>query len=221
VVRSADAIPVPASAAEPAFMLKAEAAIRPPRPGVVLCHPHPAFGGRMDTPLILALADGCERAGLSWVRFNFRGLEGSGGRPTGGLLEHEDVSAVMSWMRDRGVGRLSLCSYSFGALMSAKALSLGEVASAHVMIGLPTTIIGHDPERVAVIERALDRALPSLIISGDHDQFCELPRVHAWVASRSQARLEVLKGEGHFFGLETTERLVGLAVGFIEAAGSP
>jgi alpha/beta superfamily hydrolase len=124
-------------------------------------------------------------------------------------------------MRGQGVTRLAVCSYSFGALMSAKALALGEDAAAHVMIGLPTTIIGQDRERVAVIERALDRDLPSLIISGDRDQFCELDRVREWVAGSARARLEVLPGEGHFFGPAAYARVVGLVVEFVRAAGSP
>jgi alpha/beta superfamily hydrolase len=221
VVRAEYVIPVPTTQDSPAFALQAEAAIRPERTGVVLCHPHPAFGGRMDTPLISALADGLERDERSWARFNFRGLGRSGGCPTGGRLEHEDVRAVLAWMRGCGVGRLAVCSYSFGALMSAKALALGEEAAAHVMIGLPTTIIGHDRERVAVIESALHRDIPSLIISGDRDQFCELDRVREWVAGCARARLEVLPGEGHFFGPVATERLVGLVVDFVNARGSP
>jgi alpha/beta superfamily hydrolase len=60
----------------------------------VVCHPHPAFGGRMDNPLVVALAEACAAAGFSTVRFNFRGLDGSEGTPTGGLAEHEDVAAA-------------------------------------------------------------------------------------------------------------------------------
>ena len=32
------------------------------RAAAVVCHPHPAFGGRMDTPLVVALADALRRA---------------------------------------------------------------------------------------------------------------------------------------------------------------
>src|SRR5207302_6647868 len=73
-------------------------------PAAIVCHPHPAFGGRMDNPLILALAGGLRAAGLSTVRFNFRGLGASGGAPTGGLEEHRAVAAAVEWTRARSGG---------------------------------------------------------------------------------------------------------------------
>ena len=50
---------------------------------VVICHPHPAFGGRMDTPLVSALAQGFADAGTCALRFHYRGIEGSTGVATG------------------------------------------------------------------------------------------------------------------------------------------
>ncbi|HEX8950222.1 MAG TPA: alpha/beta hydrolase, partial [Polyangia bacterium] len=57
------------------FTLEAEAHVVAGAPAAVVCHPHPAFGGRMDNPLVVALADACAAAGFSTVRFNFRGLD--------------------------------------------------------------------------------------------------------------------------------------------------
>src|SRR5262249_12128586 len=91
----------------------------------VLCHPHPPFGGRMDTPLLLALDDALHRAGWSTVRFNFRGLDGSEGIPTGGQEEHRDVQAVVGWARACGARGVALVGYSFGALMAARAIADG------------------------------------------------------------------------------------------------
>ncbi|MGZ3405418.1 MAG: hypothetical protein ACXVAN_03175, partial [Polyangia bacterium] len=70
------------------FTLEGEARLVDGAPAAVVCHPHPAFGGRMDNPLVVALADACAAAGFSTVRFNFRGLDGSEGTPTGGVQEH-------------------------------------------------------------------------------------------------------------------------------------
>jgi alpha/beta superfamily hydrolase len=182
-----------------AFSLEGEAALLPGAPAAVVCHPHPAFGGRMDVPLVVSLAEALHAAGWSTVRFNFRGLDGSEGSPTGGVLEHEDVAAVAAWARAQGAPRVALVGYSFGALMAARALALGCEAMALAAVGFPTTILGHDPERVALMERALDRRVPWLFVNGDHDQFCELERVQAWVETRPWARLELFVGRGHFF----------------------
>src|ERR1700760_3100739 len=107
------------------FTLAAEVEWRAGAPLAVVCHPHPAFGGRMDTPLVLDLADALAAAGWATLRFNFRGLEGSGGKPTGGQAEHEDVAAAVAWARAAGAPRVALVGYSFGALMAARAVADG------------------------------------------------------------------------------------------------
>ncbi len=180
------------------FTLEGEAALHDGAAGVVVCHPHPAFGGRMDNPLVIALADACHAAGLSTVRFNFRGLDGSGGTPTGGLREHEDVAAAVAWMREQGAGRVALVGYSFGALMATRALADGADVAALAAVAFPTTILGYDADRVTVVERALDRRVPWLFVGGDADQFCESERLQAWADGRAWARNEVLPGRGHF-----------------------
>ena len=188
------------------FTLEGEAQLRDGAPAAVVCHPHPAFGGRMDNPLVVALADACAAAGFSALRFNFRGLDGSEGTPTGGLAEHEDVAAAIAWARAQGAPRVALVGYSFGALMAARAIADGAGVAACAAVGFPTTILGHAPDRVAVVERALDRRVPWLFVDGDADQFCEVGRLQAWVDGRSWARHEVLPGRGHFFaGLDEAD----------------
>ena len=62
--------------------LEAEFAPRPaPRAAaaVVLCHPHPQYGGTMRSIVISALFDALPATGYACLRFNFRGVEGSGG----------------------------------------------------------------------------------------------------------------------------------------------
>ena len=181
------------------FTLAAEVEWRAGAPMAVVCHPHPAFGGRMDTPLVLDLADALAAAGWSTLRFNFRGLDGSGGSPTGGLAEPEDVAAVVEWARANGAAEVALVGYSFGALMAARAIAGGTSVTSLAAVGFPTTILGEDAARVAELERALDRRMPWLFVSGDADQFSEVDRLRGWVAARPWARLDELPGRGHFF----------------------
>jgi alpha/beta superfamily hydrolase len=197
------------------FALEAEAQLLPGAPGAVVCHPHPAFGGRMDTPLVLDLAEALGAAGLSTVRFNFRGLDGSGGTATGGLREHEDVIAVATWLRAAGAPRVALVGYSFGSLMAARALAEGCDAFAFVAVGLPTTIIGEDRERVGHVEAALARGVPSLFIAGDEDQFCEIERIAGWIAGSAWARQEIMRGYGHFFADEQSRQVCTRVAEFV------
>jgi uncharacterized protein len=177
--------------------LEAEATLQPGAPGVVVCHPHPAFGGRMDTPLVVALYDAFAARGLSTLRFNFRGLERSTGKPTGGLLEWEDVRAAADWLRAQGSPQIALVGYSFGALMAIKAIAEGDPARSFAAVGFPTTIIGDNADRLADVERALAKGIASLFVQGDRDQFCELSRVREWATPTVE--IQTLSGAGHFF----------------------
>jgi alpha/beta superfamily hydrolase len=196
------------------FTLAAEAEWRPGAAAAVICHPHPAFGGRMDTPLVLDLADALAAAGWSTLRFNFRGLDGSGGSPTGGLAEHEDVVAAVAWARANGAAQVALVGYSFGALMAARAIAAGTSVASLAAVGFPTTILGEDVERTGDLVRALDRRLPWLFVNGDADQFCEVERLRGWVAERPWARLEILPGRGHFFAGADADEVCRRVVAF-------
>ena len=199
------------------FFLEAEAALVPGAPGVVVCHPHPAFGGRMDTPLVVALAGALTAAGLSTVRFNFRGLGRSGGQPTGGLSEHHDVRAAAAWLRERGATSVALCGYSFGALMAMKAVAQGEPAAALAAVGFPTTIIGDNADRLADVDRAIASGIPWLFLQGDRDVFCELARVRAW-SGAPNVELQILEGAGHFFAGGAEDDVVARVAAFLSRA---
>ena len=184
----------------------------PSAPGVVVCHPHPAFGGTLDAPLIVALAEALTAAGMRVLRFNFRGIGTSGGIPEGGLVEDRDVRAACAFLRARNPSDpsrppsittaspppdIALAGYSFGALMAAKAIALGERPRRFAAIGFPTRIIGSDPTRIAHVETAL-RATPTLVIGGDRDQFCEVDRLREWTAAIPQTELHLIPGADHF-----------------------
>ena len=47
---------------------------------VVLCHPHPLYGGSMLTPVIMTAEQAFQEAGYTTLAFNFRGSEGARGR---------------------------------------------------------------------------------------------------------------------------------------------
>ena len=68
----------------------------PVGPVVVLCHPHPLYGGSMDVPLLRTVAAHLAQAGCPVLRFNFRGVGASTGSWSGGEAEVEDVGAAVA-----------------------------------------------------------------------------------------------------------------------------
>ena len=49
------------------------------RRAVVITHPHPLYGGDMNNPVVMTIAEVYRQAGYAVLRFNFRGVGRSGG----------------------------------------------------------------------------------------------------------------------------------------------
>jgi alpha/beta superfamily hydrolase len=64
---------------------------------VLLCHPHPLYGGTMHSAVVVALGKVLAEAGegLATVRFNYRGVGKSGGAYAEGLGETKDARAAL------------------------------------------------------------------------------------------------------------------------------
>ena len=54
---------------------------------VVVCHPHPLYGGNMGNNVVEAVCRTVGSKGLAWLKFNFRGVGRSGGNFAGGVGE--------------------------------------------------------------------------------------------------------------------------------------
>ena len=86
--------------------------------GVILCHPHPQYGGDMDNPVITTAAEAASQEGFSTLRFNFRGVGESGGSYGDGEGERKDVEAAITYLYSRQKDSnlpLIVLGYSFGA----------------------------------------------------------------------------------------------------------
>ena len=89
-----------------------------PFPSVVVCHPHPLYGGTMDDFVVMAVCEALLRESIAAFRFNFRGVGGSDGLHGKGVGEQEDVRAAVSFLSSRqeiDAKRIGLAGYSFGA----------------------------------------------------------------------------------------------------------
>ncbi len=92
---------------------------------VVICHPHPLYGGSMWNNVVDALEMGFFQAGFSTLKFNFRGVGASTGRYDEGAGEMRDAAAACRHLQEHTGGgeRFVLAGYSFGAWVCARAVS--------------------------------------------------------------------------------------------------
>ena len=89
-----------------------------PYPAVIVCHPHPLYGGSMDNNVVYSICKTLTQSSLVSFKFNFRGVGGSQGEFSHGTGEQEDVKAAISFIStvkevdSEGIG---LAGYSAGA----------------------------------------------------------------------------------------------------------
>ncbi len=184
-------------------------------PGVVLCHPHSLYGGSMNSSVVSALFDAIGHAGLSVLRFNFRGVGGSKGSYDGGSGETGDVLGALKHLASEcGRGAQVLVGYSFGAAVALRALGESE-AVGFGAVALPTET-SHEIYGAAPIEIAV----PTLLAAGDRDDISRLENVGRFATFRRQPETLLLKGCDHFFsGVESLNELCDNVVGFILEVG--
>jgi len=89
-----------------------------PFPAVIVCHPHPLYGGSMDNNVVYSLSETLTQASFVSFKFNFRGVSGSQGEFGQGIGEQEDVEAAISFIttvKEVDSKRIGLAGYSAGA----------------------------------------------------------------------------------------------------------
>src|SRR5450756_2140257 len=91
-----------------------------PRAIAVVAHPLPTMGGTMDNKVVTTLAKTVVELNFVALRFNFRGVGGSGGKFDEGDGEVEDVLTVVRDARQEyGNLPLILSGFSFGGYVHA------------------------------------------------------------------------------------------------------
>jgi alpha/beta superfamily hydrolase len=200
LVRTSDGLALEAELAAPADA-DAQAAM-------VLCHPHPQYGGTMRSIVIGALFDALPRVGVTCLRFNFRGVEQSEGVHDEGRGERLDALAAVDAL-DAAIAPhvpLVLTGWSFGADVALG--TMHDRIGAWFAIAPPLRVV---PDFSAV---AAD-ARPKLLALAEHDEYREPSSVVDETASWRNTETEIVGGASHFF-VGRTDRLVELATDYVD-----
>lgn len=167
------------------------------RVGVVVCHPHPLYGGDMHNNVVEALVDAFGRAGMATLRFNFRGVGGSGGTHDEGRGEQDDVEAAVGSLLGRvNPGVVAVAGYSFGSIVGLAAGARDQ--RVHKLVGVALPVARRDASFLAGVTK------PKLLVSGDRDDISPVPKLQELHAASAEPKsLVLIEGADHFFrGLE-------------------
>jgi alpha/beta superfamily hydrolase len=162
--------------------------------GVVVCHPHPQFGGNMDSHVVMAACYALRSVNISYLRFNFRGTGASTGMHTKGRKEPLDIYGAVTELRGSGdFTNIGVVGYSFGALVSLR------TALSHPEIQLAVAIA--PPSLQQLYPLLAKSGKDFLLLSGDQDAYC--PALSLQDAARLNPRhidVEIFDGVDHFYG---------------------
>jgi uncharacterized protein len=195
----------------------------------VICHPHPLYGGNMENNVVIAAQRAFAAGGWGTLRFNFRGVGGSGGEPGQGGKDALDLIAVTEFLRSEHFRS----SYSNSEDLSSKDSNSKDSNSKYLLtknvspghpgkldlagysygawVALEAIRQGLLPDSLLLFSPPLDfmsfdgldlPAGPVLITIGNQDEFCSVESLRKWLSGQSHAEeavLEIFPYCDHFY----------------------
>lgn len=160
---------------------------------VVLCHPHPQFGGTMDNKVVTTVERAFQALGFGTVAFQFRGVGQSEGEYDGGKGEQDDLVAVVSTLKESfTVDEFVLAGFSFGSYI---ALKQANVLQPDKMITIAPPVNLYDFSSIKVAKSIAWR-----VIQGGEDEVVPALEVFDWVSTQENKADIYWRGEAsHFF----------------------
>ena len=166
-----------------------------PLPAIVMCHPHPLFGGNMDNNVVLAITFALTERGFATLRFNFRGVGNSEGEHAKGEEEGEDVLSALAMLKAwPGVDgkRIGLAGYSFGSSVVLGSASAQKKAKAMALISPPLRAVESTPLK--------NGKQPVFIISGDKDKLVQSDGLEPALESfKNRPECQIVEGADHYW----------------------
>ena len=182
-----------------------------PLPAVVVCHPHPLYGGSMNNNVTHAIAGALAAVTVHAFLINFRGVGISDGSYGGGVHEQQDVVAALDWLKKRpdvNSAKLGLAGYSFGAGVVFPVACSDERVKAFALVS---------PYFEGAQESLLSGcSKPKLIMGGSEDQMISADIVLLYGRKAAEPKqVEIIKGPDHFWnGYE--DKMAETVAGFFD-----
>lgn len=170
------------------------------RRGVALvCHPHPLGGGTMHNKVVFRVAAGLVDAGLTTLKFNFRGVGASTGvhnEIEGGV---EDVRDALAYLKETYPDEeVTLAGFSFGSRTGMEVGVADDSVVRLISIGTPVEKY-RDYDFLAQVKK------PILFVHGDKDEFCSVESLRSLTDRIPHAEVVMFENCGHFFDEHLSE----------------
>ncbi|MDF1641701.1 alpha/beta hydrolase [Thalassolituus oleivorans] len=162
--------------------------------GVLMCHPHPLFGGTMDNKVVTTVVRAARDAGLNTLRFNFRGVGKSTGVHDDGQGEQDDVLAALKYAKEElGWTNVILAGFSFGAGMACLA-AVNKPEWVNGLVLMAPAVHHFDAPMM------LPHDFETWVLMGDADEIVPFREVDDWVSRVIPApHFQIFTDGSHFF----------------------
>ena len=182
-----------------------------PFPAVVVCHPHPLYGGDMFDNVVVAICKALLNKGIACFRFNFRGVGLSQGRYGGGIREQDDAAAAIDYIFGNykiAPDAVGLAGYSFGGGVAFKVALKDDAVKALALVS--PVIPDSGWKKLGGYSR------PKFLLLGDSDEYFPLAKYEPKIKSALQpGEYEIFPHTSHFWAGsedEMAERAAGFFV---------
>jgi len=182
------------------------------KPAVVICHPHPQYGGTMRNKVVYWMGRAFEDLGCSVLRFNFRGVEQSEGEWDEGDGESQDAAAALDWLHTQHPDApLWLAGFSFGCLAGLKAAH-GDARVERMFAVAPAVNLWS-------FDFLDDETRPLRVVAGSADEIVPFEAVKQWCAGHPAIDLRTIDGAGHFYPAHMEQMMAALTQGVTGVKG--
>jgi alpha/beta superfamily hydrolase len=164
-------------------------------PVVLICHPHPQYGGNMYNNVVSGVFNELVDNNISCLRFNFRGVGKSSGIHSDGTGELNDVEACIDFLIDEGKHeRIIICGYSYGAAIGCSAINYSDKVIGYISISFPWDLLDSKYKKLSQSNK------PKLFIQGNKDTVAIYEKFEEHLNYYMTPKIsKIIEGADHFY----------------------
>ena len=164
-------------------------------PVVLICHPHPQYGGNMYNNVVSGVFNKLVSNDISCLRFNFRGVGKSNGTDSDGTGELADVKACIDFLiNEKNHEKLIICGYSYGAAIGCSAINYSDKVISYISLSFPWDFLDSKYKKFSQTDK------PKLFIQGNHDSIARYESFEENFDYYKKPKIrKIIDGADHFY----------------------